>query len=215
MAPPTRLLSRVLRTVSPEGSALRRESARSRRAVALQVAAAVLVWAGAAVVGLRGVPGPAPAGVPPSGAPPAAGCVGAPAIALAIPTLPAVDVTLAPPPARLGVALALLERIPTLHLDVLDDDAAAALAATLATPRGAGGFTAAAVLDPNASLPAIGASEPERRIISGRRGSRSARASPPTRAPPTRRRRGSRCPTWRSRSRSPGSSSPRPAHVGA
>lgn len=63
--PPSRLLSRVLRTVSPEGAALRLETARSRT-VALKVAAAVLVWTGGVVAGLRGAPlpdavGPAPA----------------------------------------------------------------------------------------------------------------------------------------------------------
>ena len=52
--PPSRLLSRVLRTVSPEGAALRLETARSRRTVALKVAAAVLVWTGGVVAGLRG-----------------------------------------------------------------------------------------------------------------------------------------------------------------
>ena len=155
VAPPSRLLSRVLRTVSPEGAALRLETLRSRRAVALRVAAAVLVWAGAAVLGLRDVPQPTvgPGGVDPEGV--AAGVVAAegvaPAVALATPT---VDAALAPPPARLAVSLALLERIPVLHLDVLDDEAASALAATLAGSRAAGPFAAAAVLDPAGSLPA-------------------------------------------------------------
>ncbi|MFO0931684.1 MAG: zf-HC2 domain-containing protein [Planctomycetota bacterium] len=140
--PPSRLLTRVLRSVSPEGAALRLETARSRRAVAWKVAAAVLVWTGGIVAGLRG--GPLPDAVGPAPAMPA---VTAPRVALAAPD---VDVALAPPPARLAVTLALLERIPTLGLGVLDDDAAASLAASLAAPAGAAPVGAHAVLDPAA-----------------------------------------------------------------
>ena len=141
--PPARLLSRVLRTVSPEGAALRLETARSRRTVAWKVAAAVLVWTGGVVLGLRGAPLPDPVGPAP-----ALPVVEAPRVALAA---PAVDVELAPAPARLAVTFALLERIPTLGLDVLDDEAATTLAATLARPRGDAPTDARAVLDPTAT----------------------------------------------------------------
>lgn len=43
---PPRLMSRVLRTVAPEGAALRRDASRSRRTTLLAVAAAALAWVG-------------------------------------------------------------------------------------------------------------------------------------------------------------------------
>ncbi|MBL9088773.1 MAG: zf-HC2 domain-containing protein, partial [Planctomycetia bacterium] len=141
--PPSRLMSRVMRVVSPEGAALRLETARSRRAVAARIAAAVLVWTGGVVAGLAGAPMPGTVG--PSPALPA---VAAPPVTVVAPEIGA---TVPPPPARLAVTLALLERIPTLGLDVLDDEAAATLAATLARPDAGAPAGARAVLEPGMS----------------------------------------------------------------